>query len=238
MNIALIGFGKMGKAISEIAEDRGHTISAKISSSNLDDLHSEAFLSSDVAIEFSRPESAFNNIKHCIENKLPVVIGTTGWLEKIEEVNLLSNHYKSPVFYASNFSIGMNITFAINEKLAKWMNQFNDYDVKIDETHHVHKLDSPSGTAISLAEGIISNLDRKSGWVLGDNHSGNKLQIYDHRIGEVPGTHIVEYKSNIDKIELKHEAFNRQGFALGAVKVAEWIPNKQGLLSMKNFLEL
>lgn len=236
MKIALIGYGKMGKAIEKIAINRGHEITTKITSQNTEQINSNEFKQANVAIEFSNPESALENILHCLNNKIPVVVGTTGWLEKIEDIRLSSLNNNTPVFYASNFSIGMNITFALNEKLAKWMNELGEYDVNIEETHHIHKLDSPSGTAISLAEGIIKNLDRKDKWGLNDTNESNNLKLASLREGEVPGTHIIEYKSNIDRIELKHEAFNRSGFALGAVKVAEWIPEKKGVLNMKDYL--
>ena len=236
MKIALIGYGKMGKAIENIAINRGHVITAKINSKNTQQINSAEFKQADVAIEFSNPESALENILHCLRNKIPVVVGTTGWLDKIDDIRLASSNNNTPVFYASNFSIGMNITFALNEKLAKWMNELGEYDVNIEETHHIHKLDTPSGTAISLAEDIIKNLDRKDEWTLNDTNKSKNLKLVSLREGEVPGTHIVEYKSDIDRIELKHEAFNRTGFALGAVKVAEWIPEKNGILNMKDYL--
>ena len=236
MKIALIGYGKMGKAIENIAINRGHVITAKITSKNTQQINSAEFKQADVAIEFSNPESALENILHCLRNKIPVVVGTTGWLDKIDDIRLASSNNNTPVFYASNFSIGMNITFALNEKLAKWMNELGEYDVNIEETHHIHKLDAPSGTAISLAEDIIKNLDRKDEWTLNDTNKSKNLKLVSLREGEVPGTHIVEYKSDIDRIELKHEAFNRTGFALGAVKVAEWIPEKNGILNMKDYL--
>ena len=238
MNIALIGYGKMGKAIEKIAIERGHSISVKIDVSNSNDLHSEGFLNSDVAIEFTRPESALDNILHCCKSKIPVVVGTTGWLDSLDKVKSECELNDTTVFYASNFSIGMNITFALNEKLAHWMNELKEYEVSIDEIHHIHKLDHPSGTAISLADGIINGLDRKSHWENETSNNNNALSIISHREGEVPGTHTVEYKSDIDRLVIKHEAFNRTGFALGAVKVAEWLPGNTGILEMKDFLNI
>jgi len=238
MNIALIGYGKMGKAIEKIAKERGHVITAKLDVSNKNELHSKEFLNSDVAIEFTRPESALDNILHCCRSKVPVVVGTTGWLDHIDTVKAECKLNDSAVFFASNYSIGMNITFALNEKLAEWMNELSEYDVNIDETHHIHKLDEPSGTAISLAESVINGLDRKTHWKNEESKDTNALNIISHREGEVPGTHCVEYKSDIDRLIIKHEAFNRTGFALGAVKVAEWIPGKKGILKMNDFLNI
>ena len=238
MNIALIGYGKMGKAIEKIATERGHSISAKIDVSNSNDLNSQDFLNSDVAIEFTRPESALDNILHCCRSKVPVVVGTTGWLDSLEKVKSECKENDTTVFYASNYSIGMNITFALNEKLAQWMNELKEYEVSIDEIHHIHKLDHPSGTAISLADGIINGLDRKSHWENEASNNNNVLSIISHREGEVPGTHSVEYKSDIDRLVIKHEAFNRTGFALGAVKVAEWLPGNKGILEMKDYLNI
>ena len=238
MNIALIGYGKMGKAIEQIAKERGHVITVKIDVSNNNELHSQEFINSDVAIEFTRPESALENILHCCKSKVPVVVGTTGWLGHIDKVKAECKLNDSAVFYASNYSIGMNITFALNEKLAQWMNELSEYDVNIVETHHIHKLDHPSGTAISLADGIIDGLDKKSHWVNEESKVSDALNITSHREGEVPGTHCVEYKSDIDRLIIKHEAFNRTGFALGAVKVAEWIPEKKGILNMNDFLNI
>jgi len=238
MNIALIGYGKMGKAIEKIAKERGHVITAKLDVSNKNELHSKGFLNSDVAIEFTRPESALDNILHCCRSKVPVVVGTTGWLDHIDKVKAECKLNDSAVFYASNYSIGMNITFALNKKLAQWMNELYEYDVNIVETHHIHKLDHPSGTGISLADGIIDGLDRKSHWVNEESKVSDALNITSHREGEVPGTHCVEYKSDIDRLIIKHEAFNRTGFALGAVKVAEWIPGKKGILNMNDFLNI
>ena len=238
MNIALIGYGKMGKAIEKIAKERGHVITVQVDVSNKHDLQSQGFLNSDVAIEFTRPESALENILHCCRSKVPVVVGTTGWLDHIDNVKTECKLNDSAVFYASNYSIGMNITFALNEKLAEWMNELSDYEVNIDETHHIHKLDQPSGTAISLAEGVLNSLDRKTHWVNETSNDPLALYIRSNREDEIPGTHYVEYKSAIDSLVIKHEAFNRTGFALGAVKVAEWLQEKKGILNMNDFLNI
>ena len=236
MNILLIGYGKMGKTIHRLTEEKGHKITGIIDIDNAEEL-SELSRKSDVAIEFSSPEAAYNNIKSTISLGLPTVSGTTGWLDKYEEIKTLSRQKKVGFFYASNYSIGVNIFFAINKKLAELMSPYPDYNVHIDETHHVHKLDKPSGTAITAAEGILKHYSTKSDWVL-DNHEDEKLKIASFREGEVYGRHTVHYNSDIDEIILTHNAHTRDGFALGAITAAEWIINKKGPHVMNDLLGL
>ena len=231
MKIAIVGYGKMGKIIAEIAEKRGHEIVAKLSETpTIENLNG-----AEVAIEFSNPEVAFNNIKVCLENKIPVICGTTGWLAQKPEIEKTALEHNTAFLYGSNFSLGVNLFFALNEKLADLMKNFNEYNVQLEEIHHIHKLDAPSGTAISLAEGIIKNDRRFDAWKL-DETKENQLGIFAIREDEVPGTHSVFYKSEVDEIEIKHTAFNRNGFAIGAVIAAEWILGKQGNFSMKDVL--
>jgi len=238
MNIALVGYGKMGKAIEQIAIDRGHTISAAIGLDNKDEIYSLNSTTTDVVIEFTQPESAYNNIKTCLEQGIPVVSGTTGWLEHQEEIEALCKEKKGAFFYASNFSIGVNLFFSINKTLAKLMNGFQDeYEVNMEEIHHIHKKDAPSGTAITLAEGITENFEKKKGWQL-DNTNSDLIHINAVRENEVPGTHIINYVSEIDQIEIKHEAFSRKGFSTGAVVAAEWIKGKEGIFGMNDLLKL
>ncbi len=233
MKIALVGYGKMGKIIHQIALKRGHDVVATLDETpTLEKLNNP-----DVVIEFSSPESAFGNIKFCLENKIPVVAGTTGWLEKKPEVEKIALENETGFLYGSNFSLGVNLFFALNEKLAEMMAPFqNDYSCQLEEIHHIHKLDAPSGTAISIAEGIFKHSDFKS-WKL-DETQGTELGITAIREGEVPGTHSVYYRSEVDEIEIKHTAFNRNGFALGAVIAAEWLPGKVGNFGMKEVLGL
>lgn len=233
MKIALIGYGKMGKIIDEIATGRDHDVVARLNETpdagNLNN--------ADVAIEFSQPEAAFNNIKSCLELKVPVVCGTTGWLEQKPEIERIAAEQESAFLYGSNFSLGVNLFFALNEKLAGLMKDFPEYNIQLEEIHHTHKKDAPSGTAISVAEGIIANNQRFDAWKL-DETKENQLGIFAVRKDEVPGTHSVFYRSEVDEIEIKHTAFNRNGFALGAVIAAEWIVGKKGVFSMKDVLGL
>ena len=232
MKIGLFGYGKMGKMIEQIAQDRGHTIVAKI------DLPSQDvdYTSMDVAIDFSTPEAAFDNITNCFKNNVPVISGTTGWLDKFEEAIEICDEHKSAFIYASNFSLGVNIFFELNKHLAKMMGELDQYKVSMEEIHHTQKLDAPSGTAITLAEGIIENTSYQD-WKL--DESGDKtISIKSVREGMVPGTHSIAYKSSVDTIEIKHEAHNREGFALGAVIASEWIQGKTGVFSMKDVLNL
>lgn len=234
MNILLVGYGKMGKTIERIALERGHQIAGRIDIDNVHDLDS---VQADVAIEFSHPDAAFNNVKKCVERNIPVVCGTTGWLGRKAEIDRLTQEKASTFFYASNYSLGVNIFFKLNEQLARMMNQFNAYEVSIDEVHHVEKKDAPSGTAITLAEGVVKYVDRKKKWVKQGEAGEDEIEIQSFRIDDVPGTHVVKYASTIDDIEIKHTAHTREGFALGAVMVAEWLRNKKGALNMDDFLK-
>lgn len=236
MNILLLGYGKMGKAIEAIAIERGHTIVGKVDN----EAERNAFnfgLKPDVAIEFSMPEVAVNNIKFSIDHNLPVVCGTTGWQARKDEVEAYCLQRNSTLFYTSNFSLGVNIFFKVNELLAKLMNNHTEYRVSMDETHHTQKKDSPSGTAITLAEGIISNVSHVNEWTNQASTKPGALVINSFRIDPTPGTHSVTYKSTIDDIEITHTAHSREGFALGAVMVAEWVKNKKGILGMDDFLK-
>ena len=236
MKVAIIGYGKMGKTIEPILIQRGHSIPLKINQSNLQELTVENLKQCDVAIEFSRPESAIQNYNLCFDAGIPVVSGTTGWLSQLEQVKTNLENKKAALFYAPNFSIGVNIFFKVNEFLAKLMNQHQNYDVEMEEIHHTQKLDSPSGTGIRTAEIILNELDNKSSRV--ENVKNNEKEFLIKVKGEdkVPGTHIVEYLSEVDKITLGHTAFSREGFALGAVLSAEWVLGKQGYFEMKDML--
>lgn len=233
MKIALLGYGRMGKEIEKIAVSRGHEIVIKKDEGDVVDI-----TLADVAIDFSVPTSAFDNISLCLQNAVPVVSGTTGWLEKYEDAVELCNQNKGGFIYASNFSLGVNIFFEINKQLAKMMDQVSDYTTAIEEIHHTKKLDAPSGTAITLAEGIIDN-SKKSEWELdGDVNNESIIPITAKRIPDVPGTHTISYDSLVDKIEIKHTAHSRKGFALGAVIAAEWIIGKPGVFSMRDVLNI
>lgn len=238
MNILILGYGKMGKIIGEIAESRGHTIVAKINIDNREELNTLDPSKIDVAIEFSQPESAAENITWALTRGIPIVSGTTGWLSRKKEIETLTADQNGTFFYASNYSIGVNIFFKVNEFLAKLMNQTSGYQASIEEIHHTEKKDAPSGTAITLAEGIFQNMDNLKDWHLSGQSPENEhsLPITAKRIDPAPGTHIIRYSSDIDLIELSHTAHSRQGFALGAVLVAEWIKDKKGVLSMDDFL--
>ncbi len=236
MKIALIGYGKMGHEIEKIALDRGHQIVCTIDLGEEYKFESDDFKSADVAIEFTSPESAFNNYKRAFAAGVAVVSGTTGWLEHLDEIKKECSDNGKTFFYASNFSLGVNLFFALNKKLAKMMNKYDDYDVTMEETHHIHKLDAPSGTAITLAEGVIENLDRKEGWMLDKAEKDADLQITSFREGEVPGIHTVIYDSEVDSITITHDAKSRKGFALGAVVAAEFTNGKKGFLGMQDLL--
>ncbi len=222
----------MGKIIDEISQNRGHEIVARLRETPT----AENLNNADVAIEFSNPEVAFENIKTCLENKIPVICGTTGWLDKKPEIEKIALENNTPFLYGSNFSLGVNLFFALNENLAKMMNKFNEYNCQLEEIHHIHKLDAPSGTAISLAEGIIQNSNFEA-WKLEETKE-KELGIFAIRENEVPGTHSVFYRSEVDEIEIKHTAYNRNGFALGAVIASEWIVDKKGIFTMKDVLGL
>lgn len=244
MKIALIGYGKMGKLIETFAKERGHEVILTIDMQNQADLQSELFKTADVAIEFSTPNAAMGHIDACFTAGVPVVVGTTGWYENMAEVKQKCENGNNTLLYASNFSIGVNVFFYVNKILAKLMNNYPQYEVQVEEIHHTQKLDSPSGTAITIAEGIINGLDRKTNWVndlVGEDESlipkKNELLIESHRIDEVPGTHNVIYSSEVDEIEFKHTAHNRAGFALGAIIAAEWLENKNGFYSITDMFD-
>lgn len=232
MKIALIGYGKMGKEIEQIAISRGHEIVSIIDIDNRNDFESDAFRSADVAIEFTNPSIAVANYKQCFEAGIPVVSGTTGWLKDMDEVRSLCESNGNTLFWSSNFSVGVNIFFALNKYLAKLMNRFPEYNVSMEEVHHTQKLDAPSGTAITLAEGILANLDRKEAWVKEKEIQSTDLAIASIRRGTVPGIHEITYESSADIITIKHDAKSRKGFALGAVLAAEFAKNKKGFLTM------
>jgi 4-hydroxy-tetrahydrodipicolinate reductase len=234
MKIILLGYGKMGKTIERIALERGHEITARI---DIDNQHEFEFMNGDVAIEFSHPDAAFENIRKTLSKKIPVVCGTTGWLDKKSEIEKLCANVNGAFFYASNYSLGVNIFFRLNEYLAKIMKEFPEYDVEMDEIHHTQKKDAPSGTAITLAEGVLKHVSRKKRWVNEQGSSDSDLLIKSFRIADIPGTHVVKYNSPIDDIEIKHTAHSREGFATGAVLVAEWIRDKKGVLGMDDFLK-
>ena len=234
MKIALIGYGKMGHVIEEIAIAPGHEVVCRIDVDNQDDFDSQAFASADVAIEFTTPATAVDNYKRAFASGVPVVSGTTGWLERMPEIKAACEA-GATFFYASNFSLGVNVFFAVNRWLASVMNHFEDYKVSLDEIHHIHKLDHPSGTAITLADGIIDNIDRLSSWSE-TSQADDILPVTAEREGEVPGTHIVRYDSEVDTITIEHRAKSRRGFALGAVIAAEFTVGKKGFLTMSDML--
>ena len=221
MKILLLGYGKMGKAIEKVALERKHEIVGKINAENAETLQNFDAQNTDVAIEFSQPDVAYQNIKYCLKKNIPVVSGTTGWIDKIQELENYCKAEKATFFYASNFSIAVNMLFIINEKLAQLMSNYADYDVKMKEIHHIHKKDEPSGTAITLAQGIIDNHSQKENWTLNSNPKTEELAIEAERKGEVRGTHIITYKSPLDTLTISHEAHDRRVFALGAVLAAE-----------------
>jgi len=237
MKIALIGYGKMGKTIEQIALNRGHQIVSIVDINNPEEFQSANFKSADVAIEFTTPATAFDNYMKSFAADVPVVSGTTGWLDRIGEIKEKCEKEGKTFFYASNFSIGVNIFFALNKYLAKIMNNFPSYNISMTETHHIHKLDAPSGTAITLAEGIIENVDRKDRWTLETAEQPTDLPIHAIREGEVPGIHEVTYESDVDYISIKHDAKSRAGFALGAVVAAEFTAGKKGFLGMDDMLK-
>ncbi|MCR8559360.1 4-hydroxy-tetrahydrodipicolinate reductase [Mucilaginibacter sp. BJC16-A38] len=246
MKIALLGYGKMGKIIEKIATDRKHEIVLKIDQDNLDDLTAENLQLADVAIEFSTPHTVLSNIEHCLNAGVPIVVGTTGWYNSLPDLKEKYERSSTAMMYASNFSVGVNIFFHVNKVLAKLMNNYPYYEVQVEEIHHTQKLDSPSGTAITIAEGIIENLDSKKDWVKALSVDGeeneinvknDQLLIESFRIDSVPGTHTVIYDSEVDSIEFKHTAHNRNGFALGAVLAAEWIQDKEGFYSVEDMFD-
>jgi 4-hydroxy-tetrahydrodipicolinate reductase len=236
MKIAIIGYGKMGKAIEEIALKNGHEIVLKITTENISECNTGNLQKADVAIEFTNPQSAVENLKKCIDANVPVVCGSTGWLEQWEQIENYCMIKKGCLLYASNFSVGVNIFFELNRKLAALMNNRPEYNISIQEIHHTQKKDSPSGTAITLAEGILQNNQHKEKWVLGETKHQNELGIVSQRIDPAPGTHVINYDSPIDSIEIKHTAHNRVGFASGAVLAAEFLKGKSGIYTMRDVL--
>ncbi len=232
MKIALLGYGRMGKEIEKIAISRGHEIVIRKDVNDIININL-----ADVAIDFSVPFAAFDNISNCINNNVPVISGTTGWLDKYHDAVALCKEKNSAFIYASNYSLGVNIFFELNKQLAKMMSNLEDYNISMEEIHHTKKLDAPSGTAITLAEGIIENTSKEN-WKLDDKTSAENIPIVAKRIPNVPGTHTVWYDSEVDSIEIKHTAHSRKGFALGAVVAAEWIIGKKGVFSMKDVLNI
>ena len=235
MKIAIIGYGKMGRVIERIALERGHTITAKITSKEAN-FSADQLAGSDVAIEFSTPSAAISNINKCFDAKVPVVVGTTGWMDQLNEVTQNCQSKNGGLFYASNFSVGVNIFFKVNQLLAKLMNP-QAYEVSMEEIHHTQKLDSPSGTALTLANQILDNVDRKNSWIEAQNGEQDQIAIQAKRIADTPGTHIITYENNIDKIEIMHEAKGREGFALGSVLAAEFMAGKTGIFGMDDLLQ-
>jgi 4-hydroxy-tetrahydrodipicolinate reductase len=235
MNIALIGYGKMGKEIEKIAVKRGHAVVLKVDVNNKDTVTKEDLQKADVAIEFTTPHTVLDNIKKCFDADLPIVVGTTGWYDHFDKIKDAATRGNKTLFYATNFSLGVNLFFKVNKYLAELMNKYPDYEVSMEEIHHVHKLDKPSGTAITLAEQVIEKIDRKSKWSI-NGADAETLFIEDRREGEVPGTHIIKYKSAIDDIEIMHKAHNRQGFALGSVVAAEFLKGKKGIFTMSDVI--
>ena len=235
MNIALIGYGKMGKEIEAIALKRGHTVVLKLNSSNTESTSVQDFQKADVAIEFSTPHTVLQNINKCFDAQLPVVVGTTGWYDQFEEIKKTCSQKNGGLFHATNFSLGVNLFFKVNTYLAELMSKYDDYDLSMEEIHHIHKLDKPSGTAITLANQAIEKLGRKTRWSV-DAKDAETVFIKDIREGEVPGTHIMKYHSDIDDIEIMHKAHNRKGFALGAVIAAEFMAGKKGIYTMNDII--
>ena len=238
MRIVLIGYGKMGKAIEEVALQRGHEIVLKIDQPNLDDFTKENLSRADAAIEFTSPHTAYENIKKCIEYGVPVVCGSTGWAERLDGVKKINEEKKGSFIYSSNYSVGVNIFFEINKRLAALMQPHKEYEVILEETHHTEKRDAPSGTAISLAEQILNSVRRKKQWVNKVSDDPHDLEIISKRIDPAPGTHSITYSSAIDDIEIIHTAHNRKGFATGAVLAAEFLKDKKGFFEMKDVLGL
>ncbi len=238
MRIALIGYGKMGKAIEEAALQRGHEIVIKIDQPNLHEFTKENMAKADAAIEFTSPYTAYDNVKACIEFGVPIVCGSTGWTERLEEIKTICSDKNGSLIYSSNYSVGVNIFFEVNKKLAALMAPHKEYEVILEETHHTQKKDAPSGTAITLAEQILEQVKRKKQWVNELSDHPEDLEIISQRVDPAPGTHSIKYSSAIDNIEIIHTAHNRKGFAIGAVLAAEFIKDKKGFFTMKDVLNL
>ena len=235
MKIGLLGYGKMGREIEAIAIQRGHNIVLKVDKNNANTFTNDELKKADAAIEFSTPHTVLGNIKRCFEVQVPVIVGTTGWYDSFKEIENECKHKNGTLFHATNFSLGVNLFFKVNTYLAELMNKYNNYEVAMEEIHHIHKLDKPSGTAISLANQIIDKVDRKIKWSITDNNP-ETLFIKDVREGEVPGTHIIKYASEVDDIEIMHKPHNRKGFALGAVIAAEFVSQKKGIFTMADLI--
>lgn len=238
MKLTLIGYGKMGKAIEEVALARGHQIHRRIDIDSRDRLTAESMEGTDVALEFTQPDAAFQNISTCLEMNIPVVSGTTGWHDRMDEIIGICKRKSGSLFYASNYSIGVNIMFFLNRKLARLMEQQEDYEPFINEIHHIHKKDAPSGTAVSLAKDLLENLSRKNNWQLGRGKEKETLYITAVRENEVPGTHEVKYESGLDELIITHRAKSRMAFARGAVAAAEFLKDKKGIYTMEDLLRL
>jgi len=238
MNIALLGYGKMGKEIEKIALERNHNIVLKIDENNLNEHTKENLSKADVAIEFSTPDSVIENIYRCFDAEIPVVIGTTGWYKNLEEIKSVCKNKNQAMLFASNFSVGVNLFFELNKQLSKLMNSYSNYEITMEEIHHIHKKDAPSGTAITLANDIVQNIERKNNWVNNPSEDTKDLVIKSVREDSVPGTHSIKYSSVVDDIEIKHTAHNRTGFALGAVLAAEFIKDKKGIFGMNDVLKI
>ena len=244
MKIAILGYGKMGQIIEQFAIERGHDIVLKVNAENLAELNIENLKNAEVAIDFSTPDSVLQNITLCFDAGVPIVVGTTGWYGRLQEVKNQCVEGNNTLLYGSNFSVGVNIFFYVNKMLAKIMNRYPQYEVQVEEIHHTAKLDSPSGTAMSIAEGIIGELDRKNEWVnelIGSDPDlitkPDQLLIESHRIEDVPGTHTVIYSSEVDDLEFKHKAHSRAGFALGAILAAEWVHKKTGFFNVTDMFD-
>ncbi len=238
MKVALLGYGKMGKEIEKIALERKHDIVLVVNENNPHDLNKENLINADVAIDFSIPSAAYNNILQCFESDVPIVCGTTGWLDNFDEVYNLAKNENKGFFYASNFSLGVNAFFKVNQYLAKIMNKLTGYQVEMEEVHHIHKLDAPSGTAITLAESIVSEIDSKTSWLLDKPSDTENIGIKAIRENEVPGIHRIKYESDIDFLHIEHSAKSRKGFALGAVIAAEYMNGKRGYHTMNDMLNI
>ena len=238
MKLAILGYGKMGKEIEQIALSRNHQVLLKIDENNINKITADDFKEIDVAVEFSKPESAFSNINLCFDYNIPVVSGTTGWLDQLNVVLERCKKEDQGFFYASNYSLGVNLFFHLNQFLAKMMNDFDDYDVVIEETHHTQKLDAPSGTAITLAEGIIHENKLKKSWMKEESTDKTIIPVKSYRTGQVPGNHKIIYESGFDKITIEHDAKSRKGFAMGAMLAAEFMIEKKGYYSMKDLIKI
>ncbi|MGO1520183.1 MAG: 4-hydroxy-tetrahydrodipicolinate reductase [Sphingobacterium sp.] len=244
MKIVLLGYGKMGQLIERFAIKRGHEVLLIVEEDNRERISSADLQDADMAIDFSTPDAALANINLCFESRLPLVVGTTGWYDRLDEIKEICNRQEQSLLYGSNFSIGVNVFFHINRLLATALNPYKQYDVQVEEIHHIHKLDAPSGTAITIAEGIVEQIDQKDKWINSVEGSGvemipkaNELLIESLRIDEVPGTHTVLYSSEVDQIEFKHTAHSREGFALGAVIAAEWLLGKKGFFQVTEMFD-